>query len=218
MIGQAAWPIIEIEPVMQAAFEHLRDAATITFTASGVADDAELFEVSSTEGLFAGLPVFGPEVPWGTMVASVDHGAATVTLTAPIGAAVEDGTFTTGFLTASRRVTHWQQTANQPAFFLRRVGMSDDADGHFIIRTIECEMWIYTNAGQDGSLAPDEALTGLETMLRNSLVPDWQDDDGVRFTLGGRVYWCRIEGNADISPGDHDSQAIARIPLRITLP
>lgn len=212
------WPIIEIEPVMQAAFDHLSAAAVVSFTASGAAGDAELFEVSSTAGLFAGLPVFGPQVPRGTMISSVNHDAATITLTAPISDAVEDGSFSTGFLTASRRVTHWQQTPNQPAFFLRRVGMSDDPDGHFIIRTIECEMWIYCNAGQDESVAPDEVLTGLETMLRNSLIPDVRDDDGVRFTLGGRVYWCRIEGNADISPGDHDAQAIARIPLRITLP
>lgn len=211
------WPIIEIEPVMQAAFDHLKAAAVVSFTASGAVGDAELFEVSSTADLFAGLPVFGPQVPRGTMISSVNHDAATITLTAALTDAVEGGTFSTGFLTASRRVTHWQQTPNQPAFFLRRVGMSDDADGHFIIRTIECEMWIYCNAGQDESLAPDEVLTGLETMLRNSLIPDVRDDD-VRFTLDGRVYWCRIEGNADISPGDHDSQAIARIPLRITLP
>ena len=65
------WPIIEIEPVMQAAFDHLSAAAVVNFTASGAVGDAELFEVSSTAGLFAGLPVFGPQVPWGTMISSV---------------------------------------------------------------------------------------------------------------------------------------------------
>lgn len=209
---------IDIEPIMQAAFEHLRDAATITFTASAAEGDPELFEVSATEGLFAGLPVFGPGVPAGAMIAAVDHENATLTLTGDMIEAVNAGDFTTGFLTASRRVRHWQQTPNQPAFFLRRVGMTDEADGHFIMHTIECEMWIYCNAAQDENMAADEALTGLETMLRRSLEPSWRDDDGARFTLGGLVYWCRIEGRADISPGDQDAQAIARIPLRITLP
>lgn len=208
----------DIEPIMQAAFAHLSAAATITFTASAAQGDPELFEVSSTEGLFAGLALFGEGVPAGAMISAVDHENATVTLTAGMTDDVNDGEFTTGFLTKSRRVRHWQQTANQPAFFLRRVGMTDEADGHFIIRTIECEMWIYCNAGQDEDFAADEALTGLETLLRRSLEPDQTDDDGTRFTLGGLVYWCRIEGRADISPGDQDAQAIARIPLRITIP
>lgn len=209
---------MNIEPIMQAAFEHLRAAATVAFTASGTADDTELSGLASTDGLFAGLPVFGPGVAPGAMIESVDSDAATITLTAPLIEAVEDGEFVTGFLTASRRVTHWQKTPNQPAFFLRRIGMTDEPNDLFTIRTLECEMWIYCNAGSDEGIAPDEVLTGLETMLRRSLEPDWSDDDGARFTLGGLVYWCRIEGRADISPGDHDSQAIARIPLRITVP
>jgi hypothetical protein len=208
----------DIEPIMAAAFAHLSASATIIFTASASLGEAELFDVSPTADLFAGLPVFGPGVPAGAMISAVDHDAATVTLTAPMEDAVLDGDFTTGFLTKSRRARHWQQTPNQPAFFLRRVGMTDEADGHFVIRTIECEMWIYCNAGQDEGLAADEALTGLETMLRRSLAPDQRDDEGTRFTLGGLVYWCRIEGRADISPGDQDAQAIARIPLRITIP
>lgn len=212
------WPLIEIEPVMQAAFEHLSNAATVTFSASGSQGDDVLMAASSVEKLFPGLPVFGPEVSFGTTIESVDIENATVTLNAPLQADVTLQEFTTGFLTKSRRVTHWQQTPNQPAFFLRRVGMTDEPDGHFVIRTIECEMWIYSRAGQVPTFAPDIALTSLETMLRNSLVPTVRDDDGTRFTLGGLVYWMRIEGAADIASGDHDDQAIARIPLRITLP
>ncbi len=121
---------------------------------------------------------------------------------------------TTSFLTTGRRVLHWTQVADQPALFIRRTGMLDHYNGSMPIRTIECEVWIYCNAGQDPDLPPDQGLTDLENEVRASLAPDDQN----RFTLGGLVYWCRVEGKSDISPGDQGNQAIARIPIHITLP
>lgn len=118
------------------------------------------------------------------------------------------------FITTGRRVKHWTQVSDQPAFFLRRTGMMDSHNGSMPIVTMECEAWIYCNAGEDPHVAPDEQLTILETKLRDSLAPN----DQMRFTLNGLVYWCRIEGKSDISPGDQGPQAIARIPIHITLP
>lgn len=118
------------------------------------------------------------------------------------------------FKTAGRRVKHWTQVADQPALFLRRIGTSDHYNGNLPITTMECEAWIYCNAGQDPDVAPDEALTLLEKEVRASMAPD----DQMRFTIGGLAHWCRIEGRSDISPGDQGPQAIARIPIRITLP
>ena len=118
------------------------------------------------------------------------------------------------FVTTGRRVKHWTQTPAQPAFFLRRTGMIDRYNGSMPITTLDCEAWIYCNAGTSQDIAPDEALTVLEKALRDCFAPD----DQMRFTLAGLVYWCRIEGKSDISPGDQGSQAIARIPIRITLP
>jgi hypothetical protein len=118
------------------------------------------------------------------------------------------------FVSTGRRVIHWQQVAAQPALFLRRTGMLDHHNGSMPIITMECEIWIYCNAGTDPTVAPDEVLTGLEQEVRACLAPDDQN----RFTIGGRVYWCRIEGKSDISPGDQGPQAIARIPVHITLP
>lgn len=217
----------QFEPIMKAAFDHLVAAATISFTADGTADSAVLTNVTGPAtlfealggGLFPGLPVFGPGVPAGALVLSTNATARTVTLTAPLGAdATTGGAMQTGFLTTGRRVIHWTQVSDQPALFLRRTGVTDQADSLFTITTLECEIWIYCNAGQSPDIAPDEVLTGLETMVRSSLAADCHDDDGARFTLGGRVYWCRIEGHSDISPGDQGPQAIARIPLRITIP
>lgn len=118
------------------------------------------------------------------------------------------------FVSTGRRVIHWTQCPNQPALFLRRTGMFDHHTGSMPIITMECELWIYCNAGEDLDAVPDAALTGLETEVRACLAPDDQN----RFTIGGLVYWCRIEGKSDISPGDQGPQAIARIPVRITLP
>ena len=118
------------------------------------------------------------------------------------------------FVTTGRRVKHWSQVADQPALFIRRTGMLDHYNGNRPITTMECEVWIYCNAGENPDTAPDEVLTGLEKEVRDSLLPNIDD----RFTLGELVYWCRIEGKSDISPGDQGSQAIARIPIRITIP
>ena len=207
------------EPVMSALFAHLVASAAITFTADATADDATLAAVSSTAGLFAGLPVFGPGLSGNVSIVSVDPDAVTVTLSDAPGADASGAAFTTGYLTTGRRVPHWQQVANQPALFLRRTGITDEAahENFFTITTLECEAWIYCNAGQDADAVPDEALTGLERMLRDSFTPDGDYGDP-RFTLGGLVHWCRIEGRSDISPGDQGPQAIARIPIRITLP
>jgi len=119
------------------------------------------------------------------------------------------------FVTTGRRVVHWNQVAEQPAFFLRRVGMSDHHNGNMPITTIEAEGWIYSDAGQDPGAVPDQGLAALEQKLREVA---FAPDDQMRFTLHGLVYWCRIEGRSDISPGDIGPQAIARIPIRITLP
>lgn len=123
----------------------------------------------------------------------------------------------TDWQTAGRRVQHWQQVPNQPAFFLRRTGVTYERDEMELIRTIECEAWIYCNAGQDPAAAPDAELTVLERKVHDAMPPDTDHGDP-RFTLGGLVYWCRIEGKSDVAPGDQGPQAIARIPIRITLP
>jgi hypothetical protein len=204
----------DFEPVMAALFSALQAAATRTFTADATASSATLTSVSSFTGLFAGLPVFGPGVPGGATIASLNAGAGTVTLSAAVSASGSGVGFTTGFLTTGRRVQHWSQVSAQPALFLRRTGTVDDYSGEMPITTLECEVWIYSQAGKDPDAVPDEALSNLDQMVRAAFAAD----DDMRFTLGGLVYWARIEGKSDYSPGDQGGQGISRIPVRITLP
>lgn len=209
----------DFEPVMAALFAHLVGAVALAFAADATATSAVLANVSSFSGLFPGLPVFGPGVTRGTVIQSIDENAATVTLSNDLTASGPGAAFKTGFLTTGRRVEHWNDVTAQPAMFLRRTGVSDEADqaSEFVITTLDCEVWIYANAGKDPKATPDVMLANLEQLVRQSFAPD--GEYGVpRFTLGGLVYWCRIEGKSDISPGDQGPQAIARIPVRITLP
>lgn len=121
------------------------------------------------------------------------------------------------FKTIGRRLEHWSQVADQPALFLRRIGASDEAQGDFLVTTLECEIWIYSKTGANPDAVPDIALGYLEQLVRNVFAPDTDYSDP-RFTLGGLVYWCRVEGRSDYSPGDQGPQGISRIPVRITLP
>jgi hypothetical protein len=209
--------ITDFEPVMAALFAHLVSAATVEFTGDATASSADLANVSAFNGLFVGLPVFGAGVPNGATIAALDENTGTVTLSDPVTEAGTAVQFTTGFLTTGRRVKHWSQVSDQPALFLRRIGVTDEQDQQFETTTLECEAWIYCNAGEDPDLAPDEALTCLERLVRESFAPD-ADYGEPRFTIGGLAYWCRIEGRSDISPGDQGGQAIARLPIRVTLP
>jgi hypothetical protein len=122
------------------------------------------------------------------------------------------------FETTGRRLIPWTQVSAQPAMFLRRVGTTDEqGSGEFMITTLECEVWIYSKAGEDPRAIPDAELSTLDQAVRAAFAPD--ADYGVpRFTLGGLVYWCRIEGRSEYSPGDLGGQGISLIPVRITLP
>lgn len=121
------------------------------------------------------------------------------------------------FATTGRRVKHWNQVSEQPAFFLRRTGVIYQYDGLMQIRTLVCEAWVYVKV-PDEDVAPDEVLTDIEAKVLARLAPDIHDDDEARFTLGGLVYWCRVEGRSDMGPGDQAGQAVAKIPILVTLP
>jgi hypothetical protein len=203
-------------PVLEGLLSHLQATTVLPFTANASAASAVLTGVSDFSGLFEGLPLFGPAVPNGATIQSIDAGEGTMTLSLPVSAAASGAQFSAGFQTWSRRLQHWTQVSAQPAGFLRRVGTTDayDPESVWSITTLECEIWIYCDAGKDPAAAPDDALNYLEQLVRQSFAPD----DDQRFTLGGQFYWGRFEGRGDASPGDQGGQAISRMPVRITLP
>lgn len=204
------------EKVLSLLFAHLAASVVTNFTATTTANSPALTAVSDLDGLFEGLPVFGPGVPRGALVLSLDTDAGTVTLDQPI---TQDGTaaaFVTGFLTTGRRVKFWTDVPAQPAMYLRHTDDDDVWDGTLGKTILMAEIWIYSRAGQDPDAAPDTGLNNLARCIRNAFAPD-DPDNGV-FTLGGQVYWARIEGTSNYDPGDIDAQSKAVIPVKILCP
>jgi hypothetical protein len=206
---------VAIRPAMQALYSWLQAGSTVTFEAT--ADDDVLSDPSTVTGLIPGLPIFGPGVAQGTLIEAIADDGSSVTLSQPVGEAGA-GTFIVGFLRIGRRVIPWTEVSDQTALFLRRVGFTDVADHEtgWVTTTLECEAWLYSNLGQNTDIVPDDVLTALEEMVRACFVPDGDPDDNL-CTLGGAVYWARVEGQGAILPGDIGPQAVAHIPIRVTL-
>jgi hypothetical protein len=133
-------------------------------------------------------------------------------------ATVSAASFTTGFRTTGRRLVMWTQVAEQPALFLRNIADNYPArHGRELpaAAVMECEAWLYSNAGRDIDLAPGVALNNLIDAVKSALDPV----PGMPQTLGlggtTTVQHCWIEGRIDMHPGDLDGQAIAVIPIKI---
>ncbi|HEY2178101.1 MAG TPA: hypothetical protein VGH15_05915 [Caulobacteraceae bacterium] len=208
----------DFEPVMAALLARFQAATVLAFTADATATSPVLANVSSFTGLFVGLPVTGPGAARGATIAALDPGARTVTLTDPAETSGTAQAFTAGFLSWSRRLQHWGQGVPAPAGFLRRIGFEVAYDELLPVTTVEAEVWIYCDAGEDPDLAPDVGLAALEQLVAGAALAPDTDYGDPRCTLAGTVYWARIEGRADSWPGDQAGRAVSRIPLRITLP
>jgi hypothetical protein len=201
------------EAVMTALFNVLLASVKTSFTADTTANNVTLANPSTTQGLFLGLPVFGGSIPRGAVITNLSPLEISQPPTAN-GAAVP---MTTGFLTTGRRVIPWNQVTSQPALFLR--GAEEDleyTETILQVQTIDAEIWMYSNAGQNPNAVPETALNNLMDAVQSAFAPDYAGTG--RFTIGRLVHWCRIEGRVIKDPGDTSGQAIALIPVRITVP
>ena len=79
---------------------------------------------------------------------------------------------------------------------------------------MDCEVWLYSNAGANPDLAPAIGLNYLMDAVVAALNPFPLEAQ----TLGGLVTHCWVEGKIDMHPGDLDGQAIAIIPVKILVP
>jgi hypothetical protein len=201
------------EAVMTALFNVLVGSVATNFTADTSANDPILANPSTSKGLFLGLPVVGGSIPRGSVITSLSP----LTLSLAPTAAATAAPMTTGFLTTGRRLIPWNQVTSQPALFLRD-GDEELQYNEIVMQQqdIEAEIWIYSNAGQDPNAVPVTALNNLIDAIQCALRPDAPGTN--RFTLGGLVHWCRLEGRLIKDPGDTSGQAIALVPVVITVP
>jgi hypothetical protein len=128
-------------------------------------------------------------------------------------------TSTGAFNTSGRRLLAWTKVDSQPAIFVRHVGDHYGSRGSGMPPKVvmECEAWIYSNAGKDADAAPSAALADLLDTVEALLKPATGHPSRAQ-TLGGAVAHAWIEGKIEIHPGDLDGQAIAVVPISILVP
>ena len=201
------------ETVMSALFNALVASAQTSFTANTQVGSTTLDRPSTTAGLFPGVAVFGPGIPRGAVIQTLSP----LTISLPATAAGGSVALTTGFLTTGRRAKFWTDVTAQPALFLR------DGDEELLYhqnlqqtQTMKAEIWIYSKAGENPDIAPSIALNNLLDAVQSVFAPD--DPMQSRFTLGGLVHWCRLEGKVMKEPGDISGQAIAQADVEIIVP
>jgi uncharacterized phage protein gp47/JayE len=82
-------------------------------------------------------------------------------------------------------------------------------------RRLELGVWCYCKASDT-----EPGQTSLDTMLQAFEAAFIQPDNFSTNanTLGGLVYWCRIEGRVFKVPGDIDNQAMLVVPVVVEMP
>lgn len=122
------------------------------------------------------------------------------------------------FQTRSRRLMHFDKVdANmQPAFFQTEHAETTTVTRGNPWKQVWGASWvIYLASGKDSSAIPADDVNDLIDALE-ALLP--QDEVSGRFTLGGLVYDCYIEGETIKIPGDIDDQGMIVIPLKLLIP
>jgi hypothetical protein len=200
------------EDLMTALFALLNSPPLVfNFTGTLTAGQTRIDNVSDASQLILQMPVSGEGVPDGAVIANLDPVGLSLpaTQTIPVAALLQ------GFQTTGRRLKFWEEVTAQPAMFLV------DGDEEWpqrpptkpAIITLEAEIWVYSNAGQDPDTVPSVALNTMIEAIDAQLQPG-------RFslpqTLGVlEVVWVGIEGRILKTPGHIGGQAIAVIPVKL---
>jgi hypothetical protein len=210
MIGQRP----SRESIMTALFDTLVSATQTQFTANLTRGDPTLYNPSTTANLMVGLPVMGVGIPPLAVISTVTP-ALTMSLPAQVNGS--NSACIAGVITTGRRLLLWDQVAAQPALFLRDTEEDLQYPGTILqIQTIKAEVFLYAKTGNDPTVVGSTILNNFMDSIQAALAPD--DPSTNRFTLGGLVEWCRLEGRVDKEPGDLDGQAMAVAEILITVP
>lgn len=128
---------------------------------------------------------------------------------------------TGAFPTVGTRLVLWNKISDGfPCAFIRQVR------DHYPQRlaqafpakvTLDVEVWIYSDAGEDPDAVPEDTLRDLIDTLEAALQPQPGGLDFIqqKQTLGGVVDRCWIEGEIEYYPSDTDQKAKAIVPLKI---
>ena len=119
--------------------------------------------------------------------------------------------------TVSNRLRLWSDVdaSQQPAAFLVTHREMDEYRGLGLLRRrLDLGIWCYTRSDTDpGGPQLDVLMEAFEAVFNVADNPSTNCN-----TLGGLVYWCRIEGRVFKDPGDLDSQTLLQVPLVVEMP
>ena len=211
------------EFILASLFSLLTSSVQISFTGNGTGASPTITNLSSTKGFFTGLPVFGPGVPRNSYIVSFDPVGLTVTLSNALTASSTAGSFATGFQTTGRRLKLWSEVQAFPALFLRHVSDEDSYPGPSVMQktTLHCEIWMYSQAGQNPDAIPDTTLNNLVTAVRTALANDGRGYPQTLAAYNGNVplvQWVRVHGESNFDPVDLDDISKALIRVQILCP
>lgn len=119
----------------------------------------------------------------------------------------------------SSRLRMWTEvdSSTQPtAFLVTHREVDEFRNLNLLRRRLELGLWCLVDTGAEdaqGAFWLESMLDGVRNAVNSP--DDWGSGAN---TLGGLVYWCRIEGRVLKDPGDIDSQALMIIPIMVEMP
>lgn len=126
-----------------------------------------------------------------------------------------------GFATASRRLRHWSDVAavEQPALFMAQKSETAEQKRGLPTKWIcDVDAYVYCHA-PDELTAPATALNPLLDAIETALAPQPDGDTATNtLTLSGLAYQAWINGKIETDEGTLGGQAVAIVPIRITIP
>ena len=122
----------------------------------------------------------------------------------------------TTWVVTSKHWQPWDNTANQPACYVKRVGESYSQQFRGENKyQLHYEIWVYAQFENSSPIADpyDLIVDPIMTAIDNALAPpqdsDWQN-------LGNpSIANCRLDGRADIGDGSLDGQVCIVLPVSV---
>lgn len=121
--------------------------------------------------------------------------------------------------TVSQRLRLWSDVSseNQPAAFLVTHRETDDYRGLGLLRRrLELGIWCYSRTDDPATIGTSDLDVMMQAFEAAFRVID--NNSRGENTLGGLVYWCRIEGRVFKDPGDIDNQTLMIVPIVVEMP
>lgn len=128
------------------------------------------------------------------------------------------------FKEMSRRVKLFNEAKNQPAAFQAEHDENIAQVTNMPYKQVWNASWIiYQNTGNDPKAVPaienNLIIDACFEVLKPRIEPGVSWDPGnPRYTLGGLVYKCYINGEVFKDPGDIDNQGMIVIPITMLIP